>query len=57
MSVDIVEIIGRSEQGITRPFICHGDDSCLYYVKGKGAGFRTVVAEWIAGRLRLAQLS
>lgn len=51
MSVNIVEIIGRSKQGITLPFVCRGDDGLLYYVKGKGAGFRALVAEWMAGQL------
>ena len=38
MTVNIVEIIRRSTQGITRPFLCRGDDNWLYYVKGHGAG-------------------
>lgn len=47
----IVEILGRSEQGITRPFLCRGDDDGLYYVKGRGAGLRSLCCEWVAGRL------
>ncbi len=51
MTVNIVEIISRSTQGITRPFICRGDDGWLYYVKGHGAGRQALIAEWIAGNL------
>lgn len=53
MSVEIVEIMGRSEQGITLPFICRGDDDLIYFVKGIGAGRRSQVCEWIAGNLAL----
>lgn len=51
MNVRIVEIIGRSTQGITLPFLCRGDDGLLYYVKGHGAGRSALIAEWIAGSL------
>lgn len=53
MTVQIIEIIGRSEQGITLPFICRGDDGNTYFVKGIGAGRRSQVCEWIAGNLGL----
>ncbi|MDT8281969.1 MAG: hypothetical protein RQ982_04065 [Gammaproteobacteria bacterium] len=51
--IQVVEIIGRSEQGITKPFICRGDDDNTYFVKGTGAGRRSQVCEWIAGNLAL----
>lgn len=51
MTVNIAEIITRSTQGITRPFLCRGDDGWLYYVKGHGAGRQALIAEWIAGNL------
>ena len=51
MTVNIVEIISRSTQGITRPFLCRGDDNWLYYVKGHGAGRQALISEWIAGHL------
>ena len=51
MTVNIVEIISRSTQGITRPFLCRGDDGCLYFVKANGAGRQALIAEWIAGHL------
>jgi hypothetical protein len=51
MTTRIVEIIGRSTQGITKPFLCRGDDGWLYYVKGNAAGHSSLICEWIAGQL------
>jgi len=51
MTVEIVEVIRRSDQGVTLPFICRGDDGDIYFVKGRGAGRRSQIAEWIAGNL------
>ena len=51
MTIRVVEIIGRSTQGITRPFLCRGDDGQQYYVKGHGAGRRALISEWLAGHL------
>ena len=51
MTVQIIEIMRRSQQGITRPFICRGDDGLTYFVKGKGAGRHSLIAEWICGSL------
>lgn len=51
MSVTIVEVLRRADQGMTRPFLCRGDDDVLYYVKGRGAGLRSLCCEWVAGRL------
>lgn len=53
MTIQIVEVLQRSEQGITRPFICRGDDSEIYFVKGSGAGRRSQICEWICGNLGL----
>lgn len=47
----ITEILSRSEQGMTRPFLCRGEDGLLYYVKGRYAGYRALCCEWVAGRL------
>lgn len=47
----IIEVLGRSEQGATRPFLCRGEDKQLYYVKGRYAGLRSLCCEWVAGRL------
>jgi hypothetical protein len=51
MAIEIVEVLRRSDQGMTRPFICRGDDGNTYFVKGQDAGRRSQVCEWIAGRL------
>ncbi|MTW19539.1 HipA family kinase [Allochromatium palmeri] len=53
MTAHIVEVLRRSEQGITRPFICRGEDGEIYFVKGRGAGRRSQICEWIAGKLAL----
>lgn len=52
MSLTIVEVIGRSEQGRTRPFLCRGDDGEVYFVKGLPVATpRGLVAELISARL------
>lgn len=50
----VVEILERSEQGVTRPFLCRCSDDQLYYVKGQGAGRRSLLCEWFAGHLAQA---
>ena len=47
----IIEILERSEQGRTRPFLCRCEDERLYYVKGRDAGPRSLLCEWLAGHL------
>ncbi|HDR8924542.1 TPA: hypothetical protein QDB26_001001 [Burkholderia vietnamiensis] len=49
--VQIMEILERSTQGITEPFLCRGDDGVLYYAKGRAAGRKSLVAEWLASSL------
>src|SRR3954467_4338219 len=51
MTVRLAEILGRSEQGITRPFLCRGQDGNRYFVKGSGAGRRALIAEWIGSQI------
>lgn len=53
-TLTIVEIIKRSDQGVTRPFLCRCDDDHLYYVKGRSAGSRSLLCEWFAGHLAQA---
>jgi hypothetical protein len=48
--IEIVEVLRRSEQGATRPYICRASDGDLYFVKGIGASRRSQLCEWIAGR-------
>lgn len=50
-NVTITEILSRSDQGMTRPFLCRADDGGLYYVKGRYAGLRSLCCEWVAGNL------
>lgn len=50
---EVIEVIRRSEQGITRPFICRCDDEQIYFVKGRGSGRESQVYEWLAGNLGL----
>ncbi len=49
--VTITEVIGRSEQGMTRPFICAANFCEIYYVKGAYAGKNSLCCEWVANRL------
>lgn len=51
MTIQIREIISRSQQGITRPFLCRGDDGQIYYVKGALAGRKALISEWLAGHV------
>lgn len=50
-TVTITEILGRSEQGMTRPFLCGAGFFGVYYVKGSYAGRRSLCCEWVANRL------
>ncbi len=47
----ITSVLGRSEQGMTRPFICQLDHWKTCYVKGAYAGQRSLCCEWVAGWL------
>ena len=50
----ITEIVRRSEQGVTLPFICRAQDADTYFVKGLGVGASGLRAEWIAAHLAKA---
>jgi hypothetical protein len=52
--VQIIEVLGRATQGITRPFICRGEDEQLYFVKGRYAGRRSLIAEWLGSSMAAA---
>lgn len=54
MLVQVEEIIGRSTQGVTKPFVCRGEDGEVYFVKGVGAGRRSQICEWLASQLARA---
>lgn len=51
MALQIVEILGRSIQGVTHPFRCRCENGEIYYVKGHGAGKQSLIAEYVCGRL------
>lgn len=52
----ITEVLGRAEQGMTRPFICQVNHWNTCYVKGAYAGQRSLCCEWVAGWLAKAIL-
>lgn len=53
-TVIIEEVLDRARQGVTEPFICRGDDRKVYFVKGRSAGRRSLVCEWVAAQLATA---
>ena len=54
MSLIIVEVIERSIQGRTEPYICRGDDGEVYFVKGRSATRRGLINEWQCANLAQA---
>lgn len=51
MAVQIVEILGPSDQGRSRPYKCRGEDGAIYYVKGRQTNRASLWSEWICGHL------
>ncbi|MGH8856510.1 MAG: HipA family kinase [Polaromonas sp.] len=51
---EIVEVWERAEQGQANAYRCGADDGHSYYVKSAGATWRSLVCEWVGGRLALA---
>lgn len=49
--LEVVRIIRRSTQGVTRPFLCEVADGRLFWAKGNMAGKRALCSEWLAGSL------
>jgi hypothetical protein len=49
----IINVFSRSEQGMTRPYLCGADDGQVYFVKGNYAGRRSLICEWLAGNLAM----
>ncbi|MEJ0003003.1 MAG: HipA family kinase [Pararobbsia sp.] len=49
--VQITEVLERSVQGRTHPFLCRGADRRLYYVKGAGAGRKGLISEWLGSTM------
>lgn len=51
MSLTVVEVLDRSVQGITKPYVCRCDDGEVYFVKGRSATRPGLIAEWLSARL------
>ena len=52
--LEITEIIERSNQGATKPFICKASDNETYYIKGRNATASGLIKEWFGARLAQA---
>lgn len=47
----ISEVLYRSQQGRTQPYVCRGDDGLVYFAKGRSANRRGLACEWICAHL------
>jgi hypothetical protein len=54
MTLQITEILARSTQGRTQPYICRCDDDEVYFVKGRTATRQGLINEWLCGHLAQA---
>ncbi|MCW7540557.1 hypothetical protein OOT46_22285 [Aquabacterium sp. A7-Y] len=52
--LQIVEVLGPSEQGKSIPFKCRAEDGALYYVKGQQTNRASLWCEWISAHLAVA---
>lgn len=50
-TIEIVEILGKAEQGVQEPFQCIASDGHLYYVKGMQTDRSSLCNEWICAHL------
>ena len=51
MSLTVVEVLERSKQGRTEPYICRCNDGAVYFVKGRSATRFELIAEWLCAQL------
>lgn len=51
MSLSVVEVLARSTQGRTEPYICRCDDGEVYFVKGRSATSQGLITEWLCAKL------
>ena len=51
--IQVSEVIRRSDQGVTRPFICRDEEGRQLWVKGAAWSKSELVAEWICAQLAL----
>jgi len=49
--VEINEVICRSTQGMSQPFICRDESGRKLWVKGSGWRSKELAAEWICAQL------
>jgi hypothetical protein len=54
MTLRVVEILGRADGGITRPYRCRLSDDQIYYLKGREATPRGLVAEALCAAIGTA---
>lgn len=50
-TLQVIEIIRRLDQGMTRPFLVRAEDDALYIAKGRETTQRGLVAEWVCAHL------
>lgn len=51
MSLTVIEVLERSVQGRTEPYICRCDDGEVYFVKGRSVTRPELITEWLCARL------
>ncbi|WP_426032570.1 HipA family kinase [Cypionkella sp. TWP1-2-1b2] len=49
--MQVSEILRRSEQGVTQPFVCRGRDGNVYFAKGRNLTRKGLVAEYVSAEL------
>ena len=50
-TLQVIEIVRRLDQGMTRPFLVRAEDDALYIAKGRETTQRGLIAEWICAHL------
>jgi len=50
-TLQVIEIVRRLDQGMTRPFLVRAEDDALYVAKGRETTQRGLMAEWICAHL------
>jgi hypothetical protein len=54
MTLQVVEVLERSVQGRTQPYICRCADDEVYFVKGRSATRKGLIHEWLCAHLARA---
>lgn len=49
--MNITAIVKVSMQGVSRPYVCLGDDGRLYWCKGNHTGLRALMLEWLCAKI------